>query len=43
MEAVRWVNSPTGRALNLRGVCAKVVRPGTVRPGDRVRKRPPAG
>jgi len=39
MKAVRWVNAPTGRALNLRGVCAKVIRPGTVRPGDRVRKR----
>jgi MOSC domain-containing protein YiiM len=37
-EAWRWVNSPVGRALRLRGLCAKVVVPGTVRQGDAVRK-----
>lgn len=40
-DALRFVNSPTGRELNLRGVNAKVVVPGTVRPGDRVAKVPP--
>ena len=33
-DAVRWVNSPAGLELNLRGVNAKVVTPGTVRVGD---------
>ena len=33
-EAVRWVNSPAGRELNLRGINAKVVTSGTVRVGD---------
>ncbi|RDI75920.1 hypothetical protein Gocc_0339 [Gaiella occulta] len=37
-EALRFVSSPTGRALNLRGVNARVVEPGTVRRGDAVRK-----
>jgi hypothetical protein len=36
--AIRFVNSPSGRALRLRGMYAKVVEPGTVRPGDAVRK-----
>lgn len=38
-DAARFVNSPAGRALQLRGVCATVVRAGTVRTGDIVRKR----
>ena len=37
-EARTLVNSPEGVALNLRGVNACVVRDGTVRPGDAVRK-----
>ncbi len=37
-DALRFVNSPAGRELNLRGVNARVVVPGTVRPGDPVRK-----
>ena len=41
-DVVRFVNSPAGRELNLRGVNAKVVVAGTVRPGDAVRKRPSA-
>jgi hypothetical protein len=38
MEAMRFVNSPIGRELNLRGICAKVVEPGPIRAGDRVTK-----
>ena len=34
LDAMKWVNSPEGRALNLRGIYAKVVRGGSVRPGD---------
>jgi hypothetical protein len=41
-EAMKFVNSPVGRALHLRGINAKVVQPGTVRVGDVVRKVPPA-
>ena len=37
-DALRLVNSPAGRQLNLRGINAKVVVPGTVRVGDAVRK-----
>ena len=37
-DAWRFVNSPIGRELSLRGINAKVVRPGTVRPGDTIRK-----
>jgi hypothetical protein len=37
-EAMRWVNSPVGRQLRLRGLCAKVVQPGKIRAGDTVRK-----
>jgi hypothetical protein len=37
-DAVKFVNSPVGRSLRLRGLNAKVVRPGTVRVGDVVRK-----
>ena len=38
-DAMRWANSKTGRALNLRGVHARVVTPGEIRRGDSVRKR----
>jgi hypothetical protein len=37
-DAVKFVNSPTGKALRLRGMNAKVVRPGRVRVGDMARK-----
>ena len=37
-DAIRFVNQPPGRALRLRGMYAKVVEPGAVRPGDAVRK-----
>ncbi|MCY3849635.1 MAG: hypothetical protein OXF75_02390 [Acidimicrobiaceae bacterium] len=37
-DALRWVNSETGRALKLRGVNARVVDPGTIRTGDSISK-----
>lgn len=37
-DAVKFVNSPAGRQLNLRGINAKVVRPGAIRRGDVARK-----
>jgi len=36
--AMRFVNSPLGRQLRLRGCNAKVVQPGVIRVGDVVRK-----
>jgi MOSC domain-containing protein YiiM len=36
--AIRFVNSPPGRALRLRGMYARVVEPGSVRQGDTIRK-----
>jgi hypothetical protein len=36
-EATQFINSPTGKALRLRGFNARVVEPGPVRPGDVVR------
>ena len=38
LEAMQWVNSPLGKQLHLRGVNARVVQPGVIRVGDRVRK-----
>lgn len=37
-DATKFVNSPVGRELNLRGINARVVRPGVVRTGDLVKK-----
>lgn len=37
-DAFKFVNSPVGRELHLRGINAKVVRPGLIRVGDVVRK-----
>jgi hypothetical protein len=37
-DALRFVNSPEGTALRLRGLNARVITPGVVRPGDEVRK-----
>jgi hypothetical protein len=37
-DALKFVNSPVGRELNLRGVNARVVAGGIVRPGDAVAK-----
>ena len=38
LEALKFVNSSEGRALNLRGINTRVVQPGTVRVGDAIRK-----
>jgi hypothetical protein len=43
VDAVRFVNSPTGRALRLRGANCRVVVGGTVRLGDAIRKLPGQG
>lgn len=37
-DALRFVNSPVGRELNLRGINARVTQPGPIRRGDPVRK-----
>lgn len=34
LDAMTWVNSPVGGELHLRGVNARVVRPGVIRVGD---------
>ena len=36
--AIRFVNKSPGRELRLRGMYARVVQPGTVRPGDAIRR-----
>jgi MOSC domain len=38
LDAMKFVNSPLGKSLRLRGLNAKVVRPGIVKVGDIVRK-----
>ena len=38
LEAMKFVNSPLGRALNLRGINARVVRNGRIRVGDATSK-----
>jgi hypothetical protein len=38
-DAAKFVNSPVGRELNLRGINARVVQPGVIRTGDPVKKR----
>jgi hypothetical protein len=37
-DAVRFVNSPVGKELHLRGINAKVVQTGLIRVGDRAKK-----
>jgi MOSC domain-containing protein YiiM len=39
-DALRFVNSPVGRELRLRGANCRVVMAGVVRPGDAIRKLP---
>ena len=39
VDAMKFVNSKAGRALNLRGINARVMRGGIVRVGEHVRKR----
>ncbi len=41
-DAVKFVNSPLGKELHLRGINAKVVQPGLIRVGDVARKIAPA-
>jgi hypothetical protein len=38
LEAMKFVNSPVGKQLHLRGINAKVVQPGTIRVGDIAKK-----
>ena len=38
LEALTFVSSPAGKQLNMRGINARVVRPGVIRVGDVVRK-----
>ena len=38
LDAMKFVNSPLGRQLHLRGINAKVVEPGRIRVGDVARK-----
>lgn len=38
IDAVKFVNSPVGKKLHLRGINAKVVQAGTVRLGDTIKK-----
>jgi MOSC domain-containing protein YiiM len=37
VDAMRFVNSPVGRELNLRGINARIVTGGSVRAGDAIR------
>lgn len=37
-DALRWISTPEGRALRMRGMYVRVVRAGAVRVGDVVRK-----
>lgn len=41
VDAAKFVNSTTGRELNLRGINAKVVQSGTIRVGDAVQRFAP--
>jgi len=40
VEAMKFVNSPVGRELHLRGINAKVVQPGAIRVGNVAKKLP---
>ena len=40
VDALRFVNSPAGRALNLRGINARVIKPGPIHQGDRITRLP---
>lgn len=38
LDAMKFVNSPVGKQLHLRGINAKVIKSGTIRQGDSVKK-----
>lgn len=38
LDAMKFVNSPVGKELHLRGINARVVQPGLIRVGDEVKK-----
>ncbi|MBK9053275.1 MAG: MOSC domain-containing protein [Chloroflexi bacterium] len=38
-DAIRWVNSASGRQLRLRGIYAKVIQPWVIQVGDVIQKR----
>jgi MOSC domain-containing protein YiiM len=38
VEAIKFVNSPEGKRLHLRGINTKVIQPGNIRVGDVVKK-----
>ena len=38
LDALELVNSPVGKQLHLRGINARIVHPGVIRPGDHVKK-----
>ena len=38
VDALKLISSPTGKELQLRGICVKVVQGGQIRTGDTVRK-----
>jgi len=38
IEAMKFVNSPVGKELRLRGIHARVIQPGVIRTGDLARK-----
>jgi MOSC domain-containing protein YiiM len=37
-DAIKFVNSPLGKELHLRGVNARVIQSGTIQVGDAVKK-----
>jgi len=37
-EALKWISTPTGKELQLRGINLKVIQSGEIRPGDEVKK-----
>jgi hypothetical protein len=38
LDAMKFVNSPVGRELHLRGINARVIQPGAIHVGDAIRK-----